>query len=156
MRGVEIEGKFQLLDRLSMITSYAYTDSEITKDNPGSAGSSNEGNHAAFVPRDQASLWADYGLGGDFAGLNLGGGIRYVGRTWGNNANTTEIPGYSVTDFAVRYDLGRRNRSLQGLLLALNISNLFDKHYVSTCLSTTTACYWGEGRKLSGTLNYRW
>ena len=156
VRGFEAEGKFELSEQLALIASYAYTDSEITKDNPNSAGVSNQGNQLAFVPRHQAALWADYRFGAELTGFSVGGGVRYTGRTWGNNANTTDIPGYSIADLALRYDFGQRHSSLQGVSLALNINNLFDKRYVSTCLSTTTSCYWGDERRITGTLSYRW
>lgn len=156
MRGFEMEGKFELSEQLTLIASYAHTDSEITKDNPTGSGTSNRGNRLAFVPRHQASLWANYRFGGQLTGVSIGGGVRYMGQTWGNNANTTDVPGYTLTDLALRYDFGKQNRDLDGLEFALNLSNLFDKRYVSTCLSTTTSCYWGEGRKITGTLSYRW
>lgn len=156
MRGFEVEGKFELTEQLTLIASYAHTDSEITKDNPTGGGTSNQGNRLSFVPRHQASLWADYRFGGHLTGFSVGGGVRYMGQTWGNNANTTDIPDYTLADMALRYDFGKQNRDLDGLEFALNLSNLFDKRYVSTCLSTTTSCYWGEGRKITGTLSYRW
>lgn len=156
MRGFELEGKFELSEQLTLIASYAHTDSEITKDNPTASGTSNQGKRLAFVPRHQASLWTNYRFGENLSGFSTGGGVRYIGQTWGNNANTTDVPGYTLADLALRYDFGKRDRSLKGLELALNVSNLFDKRYVSTCLSTTTSCYWGEGRKVTGTLGYRW
>ena len=156
VRGIELEGKFELTEQLSLIASYAYTDSEITKDNPTGAGTSNRGNRLSFVPLHQASLWANYDFGGHLTGFSAGGGVRYTGQTWGNNANTTDVPGYTLTDLALRYDFGKQNRDLAGLEFALNVHNLFDKRYVSTCLNTTTSCYWGEERKLTGTLSYRW
>lgn len=157
MRGVELEGKAELTDGLSILASYAYTDSDITKANPNAAGVSTEGNRFAFVPRHQASLWLDYALQTStaFDGLSFGGGARYTGQTFGDNANTYDIPSYTVFDAAVRYDFGKANPKLEGLKASLNVSNLFDRKYVSTCIAAT-GCYWGEGRSVYATLKYSW
>lgn len=157
MRGVELEGKAELTDALSILASYAYTDSEITKANSNAAGVSNEGNRFAFVPRHQASLWLDYALQTStiWDGLSFGGGARYTGQTFGDNANKFDIPSYTVFDAAVRYDFGKANPKLEGLKASLNVSNLFDRKYVSTCIAAT-GCYWGEGRSVYATLKYSW
>ncbi len=152
MQGIEVEGKAELTDGFSMIASYAYTDSEITKDN-----SANQGNRFAFVPRHQAAVWLDYALqtSTNWDGLSLGAGARYTGQTFGDNANKFDIPSYTVFDAAVRYDFGKANPKLEGLNASLNVSNLFDRKYVSTCIAAT-GCYWGEGRSVYATLKYSW
>ena len=157
MKGVEVEGKAELNDAFSVIASYAYTDSEITKDNPNATGVSNEGNRFAFVPRNQASVWLDYTLQSstNWDGLSVGAGARHTGQTFGDNANKFDIPSYTVFDAAVRYDFGKTNPKLEGLKAALNVSNLFDRKYVSTCIAAT-GCYWGEGRTVYATLKYSW
>ncbi|WFR99087.1 TonB-dependent siderophore receptor [Rhizobium tumorigenes] len=157
MRGVELEGKAELTDAFSVLASYAYTDSDITKANANAAGVSNQGNRFAFVPRHQASLWLDYTLQTSTAwdGLSLGGGARYTGQTYGDNANLFDIPSYTVFDAAVRYDFGKANPKMEGLKASLNVSNLFDRKYVSTCIAAT-GCYWGEGRSIYATLKYSW
>lgn len=157
MRGLELEGKAELNDAFSVIASYAYTDSEITRDNPNSSGLSNQGKRLAFVPEQQAALWLDYSVQSDDAwgGLSFGGGARYVGQTYGDNANIYDVPGYTLFDAAIRYDFGKADPKLEGLKASLNVSNLFDKKYVSSCIGTT-GCYWGEGRTIYGTLKYSW
>jgi iron complex outermembrane recepter protein len=152
LRGLELEGKAEITDAFSVIGSYAYTDSEITRDTRG-----NEGNRLAFVPQHQAALWLDYAVQaeGAFGGVSFGGGVRYMGQTYGDNANAFDVPAYSVFDAAIRYDFGKAGPKLEGLKASLNVSNLFDKKYVSTCLSAT-GCYWGEGRTVYATLKYTW
>ena len=39
--------------------------------------------------------------------------------------------------------------------LAANVSNLFDKRYVASCLSDA-ACYYGDGRTVLASLKMRW
>jgi iron complex outermembrane receptor protein len=157
MRGIELEGKAEITDALSVLASYAYTDSEITKANANAAGISNQGNRFSFVPRQQASLWLDYAVQTSDAwdGLSFGAGARYTGQTFGDNANQFDIPSYTVFDAAVRYDFGKATPKLKGLKASLNVSNLFDRKYVSTCIAAT-GCYWGEGRSVYATLKYSW
>ena len=156
LRGVELEGKAQLTDDLSLIAAYAYTHSEITKDNPTAAGRSNEGNRYAFVPTHQASAWVDYEFpAGPAAGLGLGAGVRWSSATYGDNANAFKIDGNTLVDAGIRYDLGHLTPQLAGAELALDVQNLFDTDYVATCLSAT-GCYYGLGRTVYATVTYKW
>jgi len=157
IQGIELEGKAELTDSLSVIASYAYTHSEITKDNPNASGVSNKGNRFSFVPEHQASIWLDYSVQGapGWDGLSFGGGARYTGQNYGDNANQFDIPAYTVFDAALRYDFGKADSRLEGLKAAINVSNIFDKKYVSTCIAST-GCYWGEGRSVYATLKYNW
>ena len=72
-----------------------------------------------------------------------------------DDANKFDVPSYTVFDAAIRYDFGKANPKLEGLKAALNVSNLFDRKYVSTCIAAT-GCYWGEGRTVYATLKYSW
>ena len=156
IRGVELEGKAQFTDGLAFIASYAYTDSEITKDNPGGSGASNEGNRFAFVPRHQATAWIDYEVQqGPMAGLGVGAGLRYMGQTYGDNANVYDIPDYTLFDASLRYDLGRLAREMEGVGFSVSARNVFDRKYVSTCIAPS-GCYWGTGRSVYATLSYNW
>lgn len=157
-RGVELEAKFQPAPRLNVIASYTHQDVEITRDMPASTGgTSNQGKTPYLTPSHQAALWADYTLRtGAFAGLTFGGGVRYVGSTWADTANTTRVPSYTLADAMLAYDLGYMGNDLKGATVALNIKNLFDKSYVAGCAGRLTSCYWGNERSILATLNYRW
>ena len=82
------------------------------------------------------------------AGLGLGGGVRYIGNLYGEDANQYLSPSVTLFDASVSYDLGQYR-------LSVNASNLFDKEYVSSCTGTYY-CYWGNGRTVIGNLAYRW
>ncbi|WP_269746873.1 TonB-dependent siderophore receptor [Oceanibaculum pacificum] len=156
MRGLELEGKAQLTGGLSLIASYAYTDSEITSANANASGINTQGNRLAFVPEHQAGAWLDYEMpAGALHGLGFGAGARYIGQTYGDNTNNYDVPGYTLVDAGIRYNLSLLKPSLKGMQLALDVSNLFDKEYVATCLSAT-GCYWGVGRTVYATLKYSW
>ncbi|VCU71751.1 Ferrichrome-iron receptor precursor [Pigmentiphaga humi] len=156
-RGVELEAKFVPLPRLNVVASYSYQRVEIAKDDPATSGGiSNQGKTPYLTPAHQASLWTDYTFGGTLAGLTLGAGIRYVGSTWADSANTAKVPAYTLVDALARYELGRLDNSMRGAAVALNVKNLFDESYVAGCAGRLTACYWGYGRTVMATLSYQW
>ncbi len=146
VRGVELEGKMALNDRLNLTLAYSYWDAEILED--GLSG--NAGNRPDRVPEHIASAWLDYTIPGDgFRGdLTFGAGVRYVGQTFGDAENTVSVDGYTVVDAAVNYKV------TDNLNLAVNVTNLFDREYQTTCYYGT--CYYGDRRKVVGTLKYTW
>ncbi len=54
-------------------------------------------------------------------------------------------------DATVKYDLARFG--LPGSV-GVNVNNLFDREYVSSCYSEY-ACYWGAGRQVVATATFR-
>lgn len=141
-RGLELEAVSDLTDQLRMTASYAFNDAEVTRSNDG-----NQGNVPKNVPRHLASLWLDYQL---LMGVGLSGGARYTGSTYGNGANTAKNEDYTLVDAGAHYDFGG---NLDGVRLALNARNLFDKRYI-TC--DDGFCYRGEARSVITSLSYRW
>lgn len=146
VKGVELEAKVALNDRLNLTAAYSYWHARIVED--GTTG--NEGNRPDRVPEHVASLWADYtfpgaGKRGDFT---IGGGVRYVGQTYGDAANTVSVDAYAVVDAMARYNIR------DGLTLAVNAKNLFDKRYITTCYYGT--CYYGDRREVLVTLKQSW
>jgi len=150
-RGLELDATANLSKGLNLIASYTYTDAVVTASNGADLGK-----QVITVPHHQAALWLDYAIpDGPLAGWTIGGGIRYFGATWGNAANTLRVPGYTLVDAALRYDLGRLSPSLRNAQFALNASNLFDRYYVATCTSMS-GCYLGASRSVSASLRYDW
>ena len=108
------------------------------------------------MPQRQAALWLDYAFQSDVVpGLAFGAGVRHISATYGDVANAYRVPGVTLYDAALRWDLGRVRSSLKGVRLALNIGNLADKKYVATCLAAT-GCYYGERRSVYVTAGYSW
>ncbi len=150
VRGLELEATTQLTDNLKAVASYTYTDTEITK-----GLDSEKGNRMALIPRNQATLWADYTWhSGMLDGFGIGGGVRYVGDTYGNTANTdlAHVSSYTVYDASLHYDLGRLDNSLKGLNVAVEAKNLFNKDYLANCDGYW--CYYGDERNVVASVNY--
>lgn len=116
-RGIELEVGGEILPGWNIITSYAFTNAEISEDPVF------EGNQVGGVPEHQASLWTTYQIqSGILEGLGFGLGLFYVGERPGDSSNTQTLDSYFRTDAALYY---RRNR----FNAAINVSNLFDSDY---------------------------
>jgi iron complex outermembrane receptor protein len=151
-RGIEFEGKMSLSKELDVIGSYTRSETEVTKTNIPTL----LGRTPVNIPGQTAALWAFYTFrSGALDGFGLGGGVRYVDQTPGDQANTFFVPGYTLLDAAAKYDLGNLAPALNGTDLQLNVSNVFDKEYVSQCTNTAT-CLYGNGRTVITTLKYHW
>ncbi|WP_292407113.1 TonB-dependent siderophore receptor [Mesorhizobium sp.] len=144
-RGIEVEGVASLDSGWDIKLAYAYIDMEILDDSEG-----NGGNMPYGVPNHRLSLWGDYTFhSGKLEGLGFGAGVRYIGSSQGDDENSFQVPAATLVDAALHYDW--KNMKFQ-----LNASNLFDKTYVSTCYNRSSGCFYGEGRKITGSMKYRW
>ena len=151
-RGAEFQAQADLTEGLKLVASYAYTDTLTTKTNTPSQLNK----HLIVQPMNQAALWADYTFQqGPLTGFGFGGGVRYIGDSYGDLANTISIPSYTLFDAAVHYDLSNLDRRLRGVTLAVNATNLFDKYYVASC-TTLNSCFLGSGRTVIGSVRYTW
>ena len=139
-RGIELEGVASLVNGLDVTAGFTALDVEITE----SSNVAELGNRPTQIPSVTASLWADYSLGaGPLAGLGLGGGVRHIGSSYGDAANTIEAPAVTLADAAVYYDWDR-------LRLALNVQNVFDDAYIASAFArNSTLVTFGAGRQVS-------
>jgi iron complex outermembrane recepter protein len=145
-----LEGKLSITKQLNLIGTYTYIDARVTQSNDVDLGKI-----PLWIPHNTASAWADYTFrDGPMNGFGLGMGVRYIGESYGDPANTLLIPAYTLVDAMLHYDLSHFGPKWQGLELQVNASNLFDTTYVSEC--TTTNCVYGLRRKVLGTFRYRW
>ncbi|KAA8563547.1 Ferrichrome outer membrane transporter/phage receptor [Pseudomonas extremaustralis] len=166
-RGFELEGKASFNDNLDITAAYAYLDNRASKSNSTAqyAPVSDVGVGPAIpvkgtttygLPRHTASAWADYTFhDGQLKGFGAGAGARYVGSSWGDTANTLKVPGYTLFDAAVHYDIANIANPKDNLRLALNATNLANKEYVASCLSYSW-CWYGSQRTVQASATYRW
>ncbi|GGE09111.1 TonB-dependent receptor [Aureimonas endophytica] len=146
-RGFELEGAASLTDSLDLRLAYTYLDAEITRDPDGGF----EGTVPTTIPRNSVSAWANYTIHNEtiFDGLGAGLGLRYVGESYGDDANSFKVPGATVVDAALSYKKDNWE-------LSVNASNLFDKDYVASCGNKDFYCFYGEGRRITGKAAIRW
>jgi iron complex outermembrane recepter protein len=146
-RGIEVEGVANLFAGFNVTAAYTWLPQfETTKtSNPDDLGK-----RLPNTAKHMASLWADYRITQGLAeGLGFGAGVRYIGETFGDFANTNEmkVPDYVLFDAAARYEK-------EGWRFALNMRNLTDEDYVATC--SYGICYYGAGRSAVFTVSRRW
>ena len=152
-RGFEFEVRGNITPELEVAGGYALTDPRIVSDTT----ITNIGNIVPNVALETASLWGKYTfLDGPVSGLGLGFGARYIGRTFVAASNTVRTRPYTLFDAALSYDFGKLRPDLKGLKLQVNATNLTNKYYIPSCLTSTVYCGIGQSRTILGTLSYAW
>lgn len=79
------------------------------------------GNRPANVPRRTANLWLNKGFGQT---VDAGIGLRYVDQRYADTANAYSVPGYTVVDANLGWQV------LPDVRLGLQLNNLFNRDYV--------------------------
>ena len=157
VRGVELEARVTPVQGFSVIGAASRMDSELVK-----SGTAWEGKELAMVPKWIGSLWADYSVqSGPLEGFGFATGVRYNGDTLlvvsglgiGGSGYPARIPSYTLWDAAIRFDLSRVSQA--NVMLSLNIGNIADKRYVSTC-SGISSCWYGSGRTVTANARWTW
>ncbi|WP_141703566.1 TonB-dependent siderophore receptor [Methylobrevis pamukkalensis] len=144
-RGVEFEAKANITENLRLTAAFTAFDLEITDD----ADTTIIGNTPYIVPERQASLALDYTFGsGRLEGFTVGAGMRFVGSSWVDNANTLKVPSSTVFDAKIGYEQDNWG-------VGLNVTNLADERYVASC-QTAYTCSYGEGRAIKFSAHLRW
>lgn len=148
-QGFEAEARINVTKNLKATGAFTILDLDITKD----ADASIVGNQPYIVPERMASVSADYtfdheDLDGVLKGVTVGGGVRYVGSSWADNANTLKVPSATVYDAKIGY--AEDNWGVD-----LNVNNLFDKTYVAAC-QTEYSCAYAEGRTAMLKFHINW
>ncbi|WP_083747249.1 TonB-dependent siderophore receptor [Teichococcus deserti] len=166
-RGLELEAKASLAEGLRLTAAFTLQDVEYTRSNnsttidyaiEGRASGGSvplQGKTPAGQPRTSASAWLDYTAPeGRLQGLGVAGGVRYLGSSYGDDANTFKVRAATLFDMALRYDLGQLGRNLEGMLASVNVTNLADTRYINSC-SGYAWCWYGYGRTVTAGLRYR-
>ncbi|MGC7404052.1 TonB-dependent siderophore receptor [Pandoraea pneumonica] len=142
-RGIEAEARANLTRDLMVIASYTYLNQVNLQSTTA------QGKRPQVAPRNNVALWADYTMHeGPLRNLGFGAGVRYMSSSAGDAANSFEVPGRTLVDAAVHYDW-------QQWRFAVNVSNLFNREYISYC-TNSFLCYWGATRTVLGTARYQW
>ncbi|MFT4121338.1 TonB-dependent siderophore receptor [Bradyrhizobium sp.] len=144
-RGIELEAVANVTRELKLIGAFTAYHLFTSKDlDPTLVGKT-----PTNTPQTLISGWADYTFkDGPLAGFGFGGGVRYVGSSWADTANTLEVPSVVLGDLAVHYEW-------QNWRTAINVINLTDKIYVASCASDTS-CFYGDRRRVTASVSYKW
>jgi iron complex outermembrane receptor protein len=143
--GIELEAVLNPAPGLKLTGTYTSYDLEVTQD----LDPANIGKELPGVPEQFASAWADYTFqSGPLQGFGFGGGARYVGKSYADEANTMPVDAYTLFDAAVHYET-------KGWRAAINVTNIAGTTYVASC-SSPTACFYGDGTRMTASLGYTW
>jgi iron complex outermembrane receptor protein len=114
-RGLEWDLSGQVSRQLSVIASYAYTDTRVLQD------PTYQGKRLANVARHAGSVWARYAIDAQWSAA---GGVFAQGQRQGDLANTFQLPGYARVDAmaAYRFGWGGSKAALQ-----FNVDNVFNQ-----------------------------
>ncbi|MBN3568146.1 TonB-dependent siderophore receptor [Burkholderia cenocepacia] len=124
-RGVELTGGARLPHGWTIDANVALLRARYDAFNQtvGGATVSRAGNVPSGVPQQTANLW----LGWAFAERwHANAGVRYVGATYGDEANRVQVPSYTVFDASLRWQPTSRTE------LALYLRNLANRTYAVT------------------------
>ena len=151
VKGIELEARVSVNRELDLVAGYSHLIPKVTASNDGTVG-----NYQPNVASDTASLWAMYTFrSGTFGGLGIGGGVRYIGRSYADDENLFAVPSSTIFDAAIAYDFEYMRRDLKGLSARINVTNIGNTYYVTNCFSSNS-CGLGVARTVMGTLSYRW
>ncbi|GAB2886678.1 TonB-dependent siderophore receptor [Paralcaligenes ginsengisoli] len=129
--GLELELKTALGRKFSVIANYSYIDLD----------SKLEG-----IPRHQASVWGKYRFSiAQVSGFSVGAGVRWLSSFRDGHAPKT--PAVTLVDAMLAYET-------PSWRYALNVNNMFNKSYVSTCLGRGD-CWYGAQRSIVASASYR-
>lgn len=144
-RGIELEAVANATRELKLIGSFTAYHLFNSRDlDPALVGKT-----PTNTPELLVSGWADYTFkDGPLAGFGFGGGVRYVGSSWADTANTLEVPAVVLGDLALHYEW-------QNWRTALNVVNLTDKIYVASC-AAASSCFYGDRRRVTASVSYKW
>jgi len=133
-RGVELEAVGSVLPWLDLAAHYNYTDLDQQLEG---------------MPRHQAAVWGTSRFAvGDTPGFLAGLGVRYMSSFRDFLGGTgPQIPANTLFDAMVGYDKGSWR-------FAVNVQNLTDKTYFSTCLGRGD-CWYGARRTVVASARYR-
>lgn len=104
------------------------------------------GNTPMNVPEKVANAWVYYQMSNWEAGI----GARYVGKRYGNDANTSSIGSYTVYDASAAWHVNER------MTLRANIRNLTDKFYAALSRNNNLQQIVGAPRQLELTAEFRY
>ena len=166
-RGVELEAQANLTENWKLIAAFTAYNLKILRGTAPIPGSgfpgtpvSLDGDQPFLVPEVIGSAFLDYTFTtGDLKGLSLGGGVRYLGKSQVSQPNTfttpsgttinPKVPAATLFDAAVRYQFN------DNLKASVNVTNVFDKRYVSGCQGINV-CSYGEARRALAKVSYTW
>ncbi len=119
VQGIELQAGWQIRPGLKLDANYTTVSSKIVENqfDPLSIGKQQSG-----IPTQQAAATLSYD---DPRGWRAAARFRWIGQSWGDNANTLPLDSFTVFDLSAGY------RFAKGVESFVEIQNLFNKYYIA-------------------------
>jgi iron complex outermembrane receptor protein len=132
-RGLELEGRWQVLDRLRMTAAYAYTEARFLEGTLPGTTASIAGRAVPLVPRHKLGLGALWDI---TPRTQLSATLSAVSEQIMENDQTNmfprRIPSYGTVD-------GKLSRGFAWGRLAVSVNNLLDRNYYAYAVNSTAS-----------------
>ncbi|GJE61858.1 TonB-dependent siderophore receptor [Methylobacterium trifolii] len=157
-KGFEVEATANLAPGTNLTIAYTHVDirflSQTAFDASGNTVSA-DGNRVSGIPSDTYASFLTYAFPPSSAlrGLQIGGGIRYIGTSYADDLNTVRNTAVTLYDALVAYDFAALDPKYKGFRAQLNGYNIFDRNY-TTC--SFGFCNRNQPATVIGSLIYRW
>ncbi|MFA9499965.1 TonB-dependent siderophore receptor [Mannheimia sp. E30BD] len=141
-KGVEVQIDTNITDNWNTVLAYTYLKS-YTETTAGNVRN-------ALIPTSTLAAKTTYSFKGVLDGLTIGAGVRYLGHSvTAKNYSVYShacVPSATVVDLMARYTFNN-NWTAQ-----VNVDNVENRRYIAAC---DTYCYYGQERKINGSLSYK-
>ena len=137
-RGLELDVAGQINTHWRMTANFAYTDTEVTRDNNPAL----LGKRLLNIPLVSAGLFAIREDQAPWGGrYGLGGGLVHVGERTGTATDTYRLPAYTTARITSYWQMNKRTR------VTLDVHNVFDQTYYTASWGALTVIP-GLGRQV--------
>ncbi|MCJ2033583.1 TonB-dependent siderophore receptor [Methylobacterium sp. J-068] len=156
--GFEAEATANIAPGTNLTIAYTHVDIRFLRQTAFDANFnavSADGNRVSGIPGDTYASFMTYAFPPSSAlrGLQLGGGIRYIGTSFADDLNTARNTAVTLYDALVAYDFAALDPRYKGFRAQVNAYNIFDRRY-QTC--SFGFCNRNEPATVIGSLIYRW
>lgn len=146
-QGLDVELTGQLTSTIDMSAGYTWNQTKYVRDRTATGlPSANENQPlSSFTPRHLARIWTTWRPAN--SPWNVSGGVNAQSVAYKTNgALRFEQRGYAIWSGRIGYQINRN------LLAAVNLNNIFDKHYYRTLGNQSGSNWYGEPRNVTATL----
>jgi outer membrane receptor protein involved in Fe transport len=118
VQGIELQAGWQIMPGLKLDANYTTVSSKIVENQFDPLSISNQ---QAGIPTQQAAVSLSYS---DPRGWRAAARFRWLGQSWGDNANTLPLNSFTVFDISAGY-------RFKGVEAFVDIQNLFNQYYIA-------------------------
>ena len=154
LTGFEAEATANLAPGTNLTIAYTHVDIRFVN-SVSATGQSIAGNRVSGIPSDTYASFLTYAFPPSSAlrGLQIGGGIRFIGSSFADDQNTVRNTAVTLYDALVAYDFAALDPRYKGFRAQINAYNIFDRNY-TTC--SFGFCNFNQPARVIGSPIYRW